>query len=188
MSTVLGLNLASQGTAGMISQCLCGFSPVASSPEAYTLAWLVCVSCDGRGPGCAPAWMDGSPLKPTTLLSGPSLVSSRVPWEEADMCFPRSPSRHRPDIQQRGRLSSTELQITATNYTNSRLTCFFFPFQPWSFNAMNKLPWWPWGCRVKSPDWQKWLWKNTCICHLKCSNSTCQLIIKYINIDFSSWC
>lgn len=151
----------------MISQCLCGFSPVA------TQSWHVHISLTGV---CVLWWtgsrVDGSPLKPTTSLSGPSLVSSRVLWEEADICFPRSPSRHCPDIQQRGRLSSTELQITATNYTNSHLT-FFFLFQPCSFNAMNKLPQWPWGCRVKSPDWQNWLWKNTYICHPKCLNSTC---------------
>lgn len=152
MSTVLGSNLASQRIPGMISQCLCGFFPVASQ------SWSVHISLTGvcvlwwTGSRLRPAWVDGSPLKPTTMLSGPGLVSSRVLWEEADMCFPRSPSRHSPDIQQRGRLSSTELQITAKNYTNSHLTCFFFPFQPCSFNAMNKVPQCPWGCRVKSPD------------------------------------
>lgn len=127
MSTVLGLNLASQRTAGMISQCLCGFSPVASQ------SWSVHISLIGV---CVLWWtgsrvrsgLDGriTPrIKPTTSLSGPSLVSSCVPWEEADMCFPRSPSRHCPDIQQRGRLSSAELQITATNYTNSTWLVFF---------------------------------------------------------------
>lgn len=48
MSTVLGSNLASQRTPDMISQCLCGFFPVASQSSSVHISLTgVCLVMDG---------------------------------------------------------------------------------------------------------------------------------------------